>query len=397
MRYERAFIPLGGAWSSPFARWQGPLAEVSSLDLAVAVTRRALAEREIVPEEISQLVLGWTVPQEGAFYGAPTVAARIGAPGVTGPMVAQACATSVAALSVAALAVEGAGDGLHLVVVTDRTSNGPHIVYPSPSSQGGAVGAEDWVLDNFRRDPWAGEPMIRTAELVAAEHGISREEIDEVTFLRYEQYARACEDDRAFQRRYMVPVEIPSRKGEPTVVDADAGVYPTTREALAALEPVEDGGVVTYGSQTHPADGAAGAIVTTEERARAHSRNGGVVRILASGVARVEKAQMPKAPVPAAEQALRDAGLTWNDLDAITTHNPFAVNDIWFSRRSGIAPERFNLYGSSLVYGHPQAPTGARLVAELIETLRLRGGGVGLFTGCAAGDTGAALVVRVED
>lgn len=397
MRYERAFIPLGGAWSSPFARWQGPLAEVSSLDLAVAVTRRALAEREIAPEEISQLVLGWTVPQEGAFYGAPTVAARIGAPGVTGPMVAQACATSVAALSVAALAVEGAGDGLQLVVVTDRTSNGPHIVYPSASSQGGAVRAEDWVLDNFRRDPWAGQPMIRTAELVAAEHGISREEIDEVTFLRYEQYARACEDDRAFQRRYMVPVEISSRKGEPTVVDADAGVYPTTREGLAALEPVEEGGVVTYGSQTHPADGAAGAIVTTEERARALSRNGGVVRILASGVARVGKAQMPKAPVPAAEQALRDAGLTWNDLDAITTHNPFALNDIWFSRRSGIAPERFNVYGSSLVYGHPQAPTGARLVAELIETLRRRGGGVGLFTGCAAGDTGGAVLVRVEE
>jgi len=397
VRYERAFIPLGGAWSSPFARWQGPLAEVSSLDLAVAVTRRALAEREIAPDEISQLVLGWTVPQEGAFYGAPTVAARIGAPGVTGPMVAQACATSVAALAVAALAVEGGDDGLHLVVVTDRTSNGPHIVYPSASSQGGAVRAEDWVLDNFRRDPWAGQPMIRTAELVAAEHGISREEIDEVSFLRYEQYARACADDRAFQRRYMVPVEIPGRKGEPTVVHADAGVYPTTREGLAALEPVEEGGVVTYGSQTHPADGAAGAIVTTEERARALSRNGGVVRILASGVARVGKAQMPKAPVPAAEQALRDAGLTWSDLDAITTHNPFALNDIWFSRCSGIAHERFNLYGSSLVYGHPQAPTGARLVAELIETLRLRGGGVGLFTGCAAGDTGAALVVRVED
>jgi acetyl-CoA acetyltransferase len=163
------------------------------------------------------------------------------------------------------------------------------------------------------------------------------------------------------------------------------------------LQPVEDGGVVTYGSQTHPADGAAGALVTTEERARALGRNGGVVRIVSSGVARVGKARMPTAPVPAAEAALRDAGLRWADLDAMTTHNPFALNDVWLSRCSGIAPDAFNLYGSSLVYGHPQAPTGARLVAELIETLRLRGGGVGLFTGCAAGDTGAALVVRVDD
>ena len=397
MRYERAAIPLGGAWSSPFARWQGPLAEVSSLDLAVAVTRRALDERGVDPAEVTQLVLGWTVPQEGAFYGAPTVAAHLGAPGITGPMVAQACATSVAALSVAALAVEGGDDGVNLVVVTDRTSNGPHIVYPSPSNRGGASRAEDWVLENFRRDPWAGEPMNRTAELVAAEHAVTREEIDDVAFLRYEQYRDALADDRAFQRRYMVPVEIPSQKGEPALVDADAGVFPTTREGLAGLKPVEDGGVVTYGSQTHPADGAAGALVTNEARARTLGRDGGVVRILASGVARVGKARMPMAPVPAAEAALGDAGLRWDDLDAVTTHNPFALNDVWLSRCSGIAPDAFNLYGSSLVYGHPQAPTGARLVAELIETLRLRGGGVGLFTGCAAGDTGAALIVRVDD
>lgn len=396
MRYERACIPAGGAWSSPFARWQGPFSDVSSLDLAVAVTRRALDDRDVSPEEITQLVLGWTVPQEGAFYGAPTVAAKIGAPGVTGPMVAQACATSVAAISLAALAVEAGDGGVNLAVLTDRTSNGPHIVYPSSSGPGGTVRAEDWVMDNFRRDPWAGQPMNRTAELVAAEHGITREEIDDVTFLRYEQYRRALEDDRAFQRRYMVPVEIRA-KGEPTLVEADIGIHPTTREGLAALEPVQNGGVVTYGSQTHPADGAAGVLVATEERARALARDGGVVRILASGVTRVGKAQMPKAPVPAAEQALRDAGLAWKDLDAVTTHNPFAVNDIWFSRCSGIAVEDANLYGSSLVYGHPHAATGARLIAELIETLRLRGGGTGLFTGCAAGDTGAALVVRLED
>jgi acetyl-CoA acetyltransferase family protein len=397
MRYEEACIPLGAAWSSPFARWQGPFSEISSLELAVLATRRALADRGIPAERITQIVLGWTVPQEAAFYGAPTVAAKIGAPGVTGPMVAQACATSVAAIALAALTVEGGEDGLNLALLTDRTSNGPHIVYPSPSNQGGSVSTEDWVMENFRRDPWAGQPMHRTAEIVAAELAVSREEVDDVTLLRYDQYARALEDDRAFQRRYMVPVELPSRKGDPKVIESDFGVYRSTREGLAALEPVDEAGVVTYGSQTHPADGTAGVFVTTETRARELAADGGVVRILASGTARVDRAQMPKAPVPAAERALGDAGLTWRDLDAVTTHNPFAVNDIWFSRCSGIPVEKMNLYGSSLVYGHPQAPTGARLVAELIETLRLRGGGLGLFTGCAAGDTGAALVVRVSD
>ncbi len=78
-------------------------------------------------------------------------------------------------------------------------------------------------------------------------------------------------------------------------------------------------------------------------------------------------------------------------------HNPFAVNDIYFSREMGVPVKSINDYGSSLIYGHPQGPTGARMISELIESLRLRGGGTGLFTGCAAGDTGAALVIRVED
>lgn len=396
MRLEHACVPLGFAWSSPFARWQGPLAEVNSIDLAVDVTGRALRERGLSPEEVTSLVLGWTVPQKEIFYGAPTLAARLGAEGVTGPMISQACATSVAC--VAAAANRESGDGtVTLVVTTDRTSNGPLVTYPSPSGPGGSPQVENWVLDSFARDPWAGAAMYTTGENVAAEANITREELDEVTVLRYEQYGRSLENDREFQRTYMVPVEIPRKRKEPTVVEEDFGVFPTTREGLAKLQPVAEGGVVTYGSQTHPADGTAGMVVTGEERARELSRDGGVVHLLSVGFARVEKARMPKAPVPAARTALEDAGLGIGEVDAIKTHNPFAVNDVYFSRQTGVPVEEMNDYGSSLIFGHPQGPTGARLIAELIEVLRRRGGGTGLFTGCAAGDTGAAIVLRVED
>ena len=95
--------------------------------------------------------------------------------------------------------------------------------------------------------------------------------------------------------------------------------------------------------------------------------------------------------------ALADAGISIFDVDVIKTHNPFAVNDAYFARRMGVQAKDMNDYGSSLIFGHPQGPTGARLIAEMIEQLRMRGGGTGLFTGCAAGDSGAALVVRVED
>jgi acetyl-CoA acetyltransferase len=394
MKYADVAIPLGHAWSSPFAKWQGSLAEVPSLDLAVAVTSRALADRGVDPAGLDGIVLGWTVPQKDIFYGAPTLAARLGATGVSGPMVSQACATSVAALHAAAGAV-AAGAGTQLVVAADRISNGPTLSWPAPSAMGGAPVVSHWVLDSFARDPWAGAGMLAAAEAVAAEMGATREELDDLTALRWEQYAASLAGDRAFQRRYQVPVEIPQRKGSLTLA-ADEGIRPKTRDGISALPPAAPGALHTFASQTHPADGAAGAVVTTEAQARELSGEG-VVRILGAGFARVAKSRMPQAPVPAALSALSAAGLSIADVQAVTTHNPFAINDLWFARETGIKAEDMNAYGCSLVFGHPQGPTGLRSIAELIETLRLRGGGIGLFTGCAAGDTGAALVLEVTD
>ncbi len=396
MRFERAYVPVGFAWSSPFARWQGALSEINSLDLAVDVTRSAFERRRFSAERLTGLVLGWTVPQKEIFYGAPSVAARIGAPDVTGPMVSQACATSVACVHAAAT-TEGDDSEITLVLTTDRTSNGPTLFYPKPSAPGGSPEVENWVLDSFAKDPWAGEAMFTTAEFVAAENGIEREELDDVTAMRHEQYEKSLQNDREFQKQYMVPVAIPKKRGEATVVDEDSGVFPTTREGLAKLRPVAPEGVVTFGSQTHPADGTAGMLICGESKARELGDGEGAVKLLATGFSRVEKACMPKAPVPAARTALSDAGLDVKDVDVIKTHNPFAVNDVYLSREMGVPLKSMNEYGSSLVFGHPQGPTGTRLVAEMIEELRVRGGGVGLFTGCAAGDSGAALVVRVED
>jgi acetyl-CoA C-acetyltransferase len=402
MRFERSFIPLGGGWASPFARWQGPFSTVSSYDLAVDVTRKALDQRGIPVEDLTHITFGWTIPQMGAFNAAPGVAAKLGADAITGPLVMQSCATGIYVIANAAMAIEAGEEGLHLALCTDRLSNGPLVVYPQPQGQGGVVETWDWVLDNFRKgDPWMdgipGHRMIETAEIVAKDAGVTRAEVDEATLLRYEQYQNALKDDRAFQRRYMIPVEVPVKKGDPIVVETDTGVYPTTKEALARLEPEIDGGTHSYGAQTHPADGTAGTLLTSEDRARSLGNGEGVAQVLAAGFAREAPGRMPAAPFPAAERALASAGLTFEDVDAVTTHNPFTINDIWFSQKSGIPLEKMNVYGSSLVFGHPHAATGNRLVTELIETLRLRGGGIGLYAGCSAGDTGASLVVRVED
>lgn len=395
-----AAIPFGCWWSTPFARWQGSLSHLHSLRFAAHVARGELGRRSVDPAAFDLGLLGTTIPQEGAFYGAPWVMGLIGAGAATGPTVSQACATGARLIAVACAEVERGNAAAVLAIAADRTSNGPQIVYPDPKGPGGAGRVETWVLDSFRRDPLAGVSMIETAEAVAAEHGIDTAEQNDVTLRRYEQYADALADDRAFQRRYMtLPFEVPGRDfaGSAGEMTGDEGVQATTAEGLARLRPVLKGGTVTNGGQTHPADGNAGIVVTTPDRAREMARDASIaVRVLGAGQARARLGHMPAAPVPAARRALEVAGLGIGDIDAVKTHNPFVVNDIVLGRALGIDPMTINDYGCSLVWGHPQAPTGLRAVIELIEALALRGGGRGLFTGCAAGDGAMALVFEVR-
>ncbi|GIG39244.1 thiolase family protein [Cellulomonas phragmiteti] len=395
MRFTDVHIPFGLSWTSPFAKWQGPLADLNSLDMAVDVTGRALADRGLPPEEITEWTLGCTVPQQHAFYGVMNVARRLGAGDHGGPWISRACATSAAVIEHLATQVQLGAHTTTIGVVTDRTSNGPLMLWSSGRGPGGAPVSEHWVLDPMKLDPTTGQSMNDTAENTARAAGYTREQVDEVALLRHEQYRSALADDRAVQRAYMVPVRVPTRRGEEWVTE-DHGVFPTTAEGLARLRPVAPDGVVTYGAQTHPADGCAGVVVASAARARDLGRDGITAQVLATGFARAEPAYMPRAPVPAARRALADAGVDVADLDVVTTHNPFAVNDLWFAEQTGYPLERMNPYGSSLVYGHPQGPTGARAVTELIHALHARGGGTGLFTGCAAGDAAGAVVVRVD-
>ncbi|MCC7362197.1 MAG: thiolase family protein [Anaerolineales bacterium] len=398
MAMQAVFIPYGGYWCTPFTKWQGSFASLHPLTFAAEITRRALAERQINAAQFDALYLGLTVPARGSFYGAPWLAALIGAPRLTGPTLAQACATSARLVGSAAAEVEAGEARAILCVAADRTSNGPHLLYPNPLGPGGRGEAEDWVWDNFNCDPFAGQAMLATAENVAREAGLTTEAQHGVALQRYAQYQEALRDDAAFQRRYMVtPIEVnPTGRKVTARVTGDEGVFPTTAEGLAKLKPVLPGGTVTYGGQTYPADGNAGLIICSQTGAAELSRDRGIeVRVVSFAQGRATPGYMPAATVPAAQRALARAEIGLGEVKAIKTHNPFAVNDLYLAQALGLDLAAMNNYGSSLIWGHPQAPTGLRLIMELIEELVLLGGGYGLFTGCAAGDTAAAVVVKV--
>lgn len=400
MSLQNVYIPYGGYWSSPFSRWQGSFSSLHPIRFVADVATRALLERGLSTERIDSLSLGMTVPAHHAMYATPWLAGLLGLEGVTGPLISQACATSVRSIALAASEVETGHAQLYLAVTADKTSNGPHIYYPAPDAPGGTGATEDWVVDGFNFDPHARNSMVQTAENVAAEAGIDRSEQEELTLLRYSQYQQSQADGRAFASRYMVaPIEVKDARGRKVLatVEADEGVFPTTAEGLATLRPVVEGGTVTYGTQTHPADGNAGMLLTGRRMAAELSAEPNVeIQLVSYGQARAPAGMMPTANVPAVELALDRAGIGVHDLRAITTHTPFAVNDIYLSRQLGLDLEKMNRFGCSLIWGHPQAPTGMRSVIELIEELVLLGGGYGLFTGCAAGDSAAALVLRVD-
>jgi len=394
---EKAYIPYRGYYSTPFAKWQGALANENAIVLGAATSKRFFASKGWDPRTIEYVLVGSTVYQKQWFYSGPWAAALMGAEGSPGILVSQACSTSTFSIYQAGMGIETGMFNNSWCLLADRLSNGPHATWPNPNGPGGQQIAEDWVMDNFGKDPWAGGAMIQTAENVAKEYGVTREECDAVTLRRQEQYLDALANDREFQKRYMFPAEVQLSKKKSILLETDEGITTSTKEGLAALKPVLPEGVHTFGAQTHPADGNAGICVTTREKAKELSANPGIeIQVLSFGFARTKKAHMAAAVAPSAQMALENAGIRAGDLGAVKTHNPFAANDIVMAKVMGLDLDGMNNYGSSLIFGHPQAATGARLMIEGIEELAIKGGGYLLFSGCAAGDTAASIVLKVN-
>ena len=392
----KAYIPYKGYYSTPFCKWQGSLENENAIELGAKTSKRWFESRGLDQRELDYLYLGITIGQHRVFFGATWAAFLMGAPDIPGMTVMQACSTATTTVFNAGMAVEMGSVNTAYCLLVDRCSNGPHTIWPNPLGPGGEVISENWNLDNMRADPSTNIGTLMTAENVAKEEGFTREQADELVLIRYRQYDDSLVNDRAFQKRYMFPAEVKKSRKETILVGLDEGIPTTSKEALARLRPVVEGGILTFGGQTHPADGNAGIIVTTRERAAELSTDSNItIQVISYGYARAKKAFMPAAPVPAAKMALERAGLTAKDMVAIKNHNPFIVNDLYLAKKLEIDAASFNNYGSSMVFGHPQAPTMGRMLVEAIEEAVIKGGGYAMITGCAAGDTAAALIVKV--
>jgi acetyl-CoA acetyltransferase len=392
--YPRARIPYGTWGTSYFPAWQtSALAEVNIGQFAAESMNRILGLRRVPTAELDYLVLGSTIPWHWKFWNAPMLSAVFGRR-IPGFHLEQACATGLQAVLAAAAQVDGDGGDVVGVLTFDRTSDSPVGVFPERRAYERTFALND-VWENFGFDPATGQAMITTAGNAARKHKLDRREVDEVIFWRYQQYFDA--KNSGFLDRVCVPLDLLSVQGKPMGrIDQDTGVKQITMEALRAMRELDT--CVTAGGQTHAADGMATLLVTTPERAAELSARPEIdIRLIARTEVRANPSMMAEAPSLAVQKLLGRTGLTMDDIAVAKCHNPFAVNDVIFSKVLNHDWKKVNRTGCSLVWGHPQGPTLTRSLIEGLEEAVDLGGGRVLLFGCAAGDVGIAAIFEVTD
>ncbi len=392
-RFPAARIPYGTWGSSYFPAWQtSALAEVNIGQFAGESMARILSLRGVPISALEYLILGSTIPWHWKFWTAPLVASCMGHR-IPGYHVEQACATGLQAVLAGSAEIESGANDVVGVLTFDRTSDSPVGVFPERRAHERTMAITD-VWDNFGFDPATGKAMITAAGITARKYGVTREEVDDVAYLRHQQYFDAKES--GFLDRVLVPFDVLNVQGRQLGrVDDDLGVRRLTPATLRAQRELDT--CVTSGTQTHASDGMAALLVTTEEKAKELSPRPEIdIRIVGKAEARTQPSLMPEAPALAVRKLLDRVGVALDDVTVIKNHNPFAVNDVVFSRVTGYDWREMNRTGCSLVWGHPQGPTLTRLLIEALEETVDRGGGYALVFGCAAGDVGIASLFKVS-
>ena len=251
-----------------------------------------------------------------------------------------------------------------------------------------------WRFVNPRMEALYGtHPLGETAELVAAQHGITREEQDAFALNSQRRWAAAQAAGRFADE--LVAVPLPGKKGERRI-DTDEHPRPDTTAAdLAALSPAfrKQNGTVTAGNSSGINDGAAAVLLTSQAGlARLAAGRRPLARFVSSGVAGVEPKLMGLGPIPASKQALARAGIAAADLDLIELNEAFAAQAIPCVRELGLDPARVNVNGGAIAIGHPLGASGARMVTTLVHELARRGARYGLASMCIGVGQGISAI-----
>jgi acetyl-CoA C-acetyltransferase len=388
-------IYLAGAVRTPIGRFGGTLASWSAADLGVAVTKESLHRAGVPVDQITDSIWGCARQAGGGPNVARQITWRAGVPEtVPAATINQACGSGLKAIILAAQEIMlGRSDA----ILAGGTESMSRVPYFAEGARWGMRMGNMQLVDGMYRDgfsdPLSGLLMGQTAEKLARQYEISRQEQDEFA-LRSQQRAEAAIESGRFKDEVMT-LEVSGKKGESTSFARDehcrAG---TTLQDLAKLPPVfyKDGSV-TAGNSSGITDGAAAVVVLSEEGLKRFGATA-QARIVDYEICGVAPDIMGIGPVPAVRALLQRQNLNLSEIDLIELNEAFAAQVIACDRELHFDADRLNVNGGSIALGHPIGCTGVRITTTLIHEMKKRQARLGLATLCVSGGLGLALLLE---
>ena len=382
---------------SPFGRHAGALSTIRADDLAATVIRALLERSELPIDRIEDVILGYVCQSGEDSRNVARFAGLLGGVNEAGGglTVNRLCGSGMAAVFDAARSITVGEADLYLAGGTESMTRAPFVVAKSASAWGRHPEMYDSTIGTrFPNKLFAREfgdfSMPQTADNLAAEYDIGRQECDEYAHGSQQRYEAARAD--GFFKSEILPVEIPGRKGAVTVVDADEHPRPdTTLEKMAMLRPLFDGGVVTAANASGVNDGAGALMIGTRDvgpQPRA--------RIVSGAIAGVPPRIMGIGPGFAVPKALERAGVTLADMDVIEINEAFASQVLACCKQLNLDPadSRLNPNGGAIAVGHPLGASGARIILTAMRQLERTGGRYACLSMCIGVGQGIAMVIE---
>ncbi|KEI83597.1 acetyl-CoA C-acetyltransferase [Clostridium botulinum] len=387
-------VVIASAVRTPIGKFGGTLKSVSAIELGSIVIKEALKRANVKPEDVDEVIMG-NVLQAGLGQNS-TRQSAVGAgipvevPSFT---INKVCGSGLRAVSLATQLIKLGDDDIVVAGGTENMSAAPYLL---EKARWGQRMGDGKIVDEMIRDGlWESfndYHMGITAENIAEQWGITREEQDEFSAKSQQKAEKAVKEGRF--KEEIVPVVIKSRKGE-VVFDTDEFPrFGATKESLSKLKPAfKKDGTVTAGNASGINDGAAALVIMSEEKANELGIKP-LAKIVAYGTSGVDPKIMGYGPFYATKKTLEKANLKIADMDLIEANEAFAAQSLAVAKDLGFDMDKVNVNGGAIALGHPIGCSGARILTTLLYEMEKRNSKHGLATLCIGGGMGTAIIVE---
>jgi acetyl-CoA C-acetyltransferase len=387
-------IVIASAARTPVGSFNGALSSVAAHDLGAAAIKGALARASVEAAEVDEVIMGQILTAGQGQNPARQAAMNAGIPKeATAWGLNQLCGSGLRAVAIGMQQI-ATGDAKVIVAGGQESmSLAPHVAHLRNGQKMGDLSFIDSMIKDGLTDAFYGYHMGKTAENVARQWQLTRDDQDAFA-VASQNKAEAAQKAGRFKDE-IVPFTIVTRKGEVVVADDEYIKHGVTLESIAKLRPAFDKeGSVTAANASGINDGAAVAVLMSEAEA---SRRGvtPLARIVSWATAGVDPQIMGTGPIPSSRKALERAGWSVSDLDLVEANEAFAAQACAVNKDMGWNPDIVNVNGGAIAIGHPVGASGARVLNTLLFELKRRGGGKGLATLCIGGGMGVAMCVEV--